>query len=391
MSQPITLLGATGSIGLSTLDVVSRYPERFHVHAVAGGSRTAELVDVCRRAHPKKAVIADESKYADLKAGLAAAGLGDIEVHAGQAAVTALAEDPETHAVVQAVVGSAGVAPTFAAARAGKRLLLANKESVVCGGALLMQTVKDCGATLLPVDSEHNAIFQCLAGASAKARAGARILLTASGGPFRGRKDLKNITVEQALAHPRWNMGRKISIDSATLMNKGLEVIEARWLFDFEPSRIQVVVHPESIVHSAVEFEDGAVIAQLGSADMRTPIAYSLGWPERLDGAAKRLSLADIGRLTFEEPDTEVFPLLRIAFEALEKGDGSTIVLNAANEIAVEAFLARRISFEAIPQTVQTMLERVSEPFPESVEAILALDARVRRETRALLRGQGAS
>ena len=391
MSQPITILGATGSIGLSTLDVVGRYPERFHVHAVAGGSRTAELVDVCRRAHPKKAVIADESKYADLKAGLAAAGLGDIEVHAGQAAVTALAEDPETHAVVQAVVGAAGVAPTFAAARAGKRLLLANKESVVCGGALLMQTVKDCGATLLPVDSEHNAIFQCLAGASAKARAGARILLTASGGAFRGRKDFKNITVEQALAHPRWNMGRKISIDSATLMNKGLEVIEARWLFDFEPSRIGVVVHPESIVLSAVEFEDGAVIAQLGSADMRTPIAYSLGWPERLDGAAKRLSLAEIGRLTFEEPDTEVFPLLRIAFEALEKGDGSTIVLNAANEIAVEAFLARRISFEAIPQTVQTMLERVSEPFPESVEAILALDARVRRETRALLRGQGAS
>ena len=391
MSQPITILGATGSIGLSTLDVVGRYPERFHVHAVAGGSRTAELVDVCRRAHSKKAVIADESKYAELKAGLVAAGLGDIEVHAGQAAVTALAEDPETDAVVQAVVGAAGVAPTFAAARAGKRLLLANKESVVCGGALLMQTVKDCGATLLPVDSEHNAIFQCLAGASAKARAGARILLTASGGPFRGRKDLKNITVEQALAHPRWNMGRKISIDSATLMNKGLEVIEARWLFDFEPSRIQVVVHPESIVHSAVEFEDGAVIAQLGSADMRTPIAYSLGWPERLDGAAKRLSLADIGRLTFEEPDTEVFPLLRIAFDALEKGDGSTIVLNAANDIAVEAFLARRISFEAISQTVQTMLERVSEPFPESVEAILALDARVRRETRARLRGQGAS
>ena len=385
MSQPVTILGATGSIGLSTLDVVGRYPDRFNVHAVAGGSRIAELVDVCRRAHPKKAVIADESKYAELKTALVEAGLGDIDVHAGQAAVAALAEDPDTQTVVQAVVGAAGVAPTFAAARAGKRLLLANKESVVCGGALLMRTVRDCGSELLPVDSEHNAIFQCLSGASPKARAGARILLTASGGPFRGRKDLKGITVEQALAHPRWNMGRKISIDSATLMNKGLEVIEARWLFDFEPSRIQVVVHPESIVHSAVEFEDGAVIAQLGSADMRTPIAYSLGWPERLDGHARRLSLTEIGRLTFEEPDTNVFPLLRIAYEALEKGDGSTIVLNAANEIAVEAFLARRIPFDAISKVIQDMLARISEPFPQSVEGILALDARVREETRRRL------
>lgn len=385
MSQPVTILGATGSIGLSTLDVVGRYPDRFHVHAVAGGSRTAELVGVCRRAHPKKAVIADESKYAELKTALADAGLADIDVHAGQEAVTALAEDPDTQTVVQAVVGAAGVAPTFAAARAGKRLLLANKESVVCGGGLLMRTVRDCGAELLPVDSEHNAIFQCLSGASPKARAGARILLTASGGPFRGRKDLKGITVEQALAHPRWNMGRKISIDSATLMNKGLEVIEARWLFDFEPSRIQVVVHPESIVHSAVEFEDGAVIAQLGSADMRTPIAYSLGWPERLDGHARRLSLTEIGRLTFEEPDTTVFPLLRIAYEALEKGDGSTIVLNAANEIAVEAFLAHRIPFDAISKVIQDMLARISEPFPQSVEDILALDARVREATRRRL------
>ncbi|MBP3439059.1 MAG: 1-deoxy-D-xylulose-5-phosphate reductoisomerase [Sutterella sp.] len=385
MSQPVTILGATGSIGLSTLDVVGRYPDRFHVHAVAGGSRIAELVDVCRRAHPKKAVIADESKYAELKTALVEAGLGDIDVHAGQAAVAALAEDPDTQTVVQAVVGAAGVAPTFAAARAGKRLLLANKESVVCGGGLLMRTVRDCGAELLPVDSEHNAIFQCLSGASPKSRAGARILLTASGGPFRGRKDLKGITVEQALAHPRWNMGRKISIDSATLMNKGLEVIEARWLFDFEPSRIQVVVHPESIVHSAVEFEDGAVIAQLGSADMRTPIAYSLGWPERLDGHARRLSLTEIGRLTFEEPDTNIFPLLRIAYEALEKGDGSTIVLNAANEIAVEAFLARRIPFDAISKVIQDMLARISEPFPQSVEEILALDARVREETRRRL------
>lgn len=385
MTQPITLLGATGSIGRSTLDVVAHYPDRFHIHAVAGGSRVAPLVDVCRQVKPKRAVIADAIRLDDLAKALKAEGLGYIEVGAGAEAVSKLAGDTDTEVVVQAVVGAAGVAPTFAAAKAGKRLLLANKESVVCGGRLLMDTVRANGCELLPVDSEHNAIFQCLAGATPQARAGAQIVLTASGGPFRGRKNLEGITPEQAVAHPKWNMGRKISVDSATLMNKGLEVIEARWLFDFEPERIKVVVHPESIVHSAVEFEDGAVIAQLGSADMRTPIAYSLGWPERMDGHAKRMSLAEIASLTFEEPDLETFPLLQLAYDALKADDGSTIVLNAANEIAVEAFLERRIGFTDIFKTVSGLLATEYVSLPTSVEEIISVDRVVREKTKEYL------
>ena len=379
MTQPITLLGATGSIGRSTLDVVARYPDRFHIHAVAGGSRVAPLVEICRQVKPKRAVIADANCLDDLAKALKAEGLGDIEVGAGAEAVSKLAEDSDTEVVVQAVVGAAGVAPTFAAAKAGKRLLLANKESVVCGGRLLMDTVKKHGCELLPVDSEHNAIFQCLAGATPQARAKAQLILTASGGPFRGRKNLEGITPEQAVAHPKWNMGRKISVDSATLMNKGLEVIEARWLFDFEPERIKVVVHPESIIHSAVEFEDGAVIAQLGSADMRTPIAYSLGWPERLDGYAKRMSFSEIARLTFEEPDLETFPLLKLAYDALKADDGSTIVLNATNEIAVEAFLEGRIEFTDIFKLIQIVVSNYNKTTPKSLEEILELDTYIRR------------
>ena len=386
MTQPITLLGATGSIGRSTLDVVARYPDRFHIHAVAGGSRVAPLVEICRQVNPKRAVIADANRLDDLAKALKAEGLGDIEVGAGAEAVSKLAEDSDTEVVVQAVVGAAGVAPTFAAARAGKRLLLANKESVVCGGRLLMDTVKKHGCELLPVDSEHNAIFQCLAGATPQARANAQLILTASGGPFRGRKNLEGITPEQAVAHPKWNMGRKISVDSATLMNKGLEVIEARWLFDFEPERIKVVVHPESIVHSAVEFEDGAVIAQLGSADMRTPIAYSLGWPERLDGHAKRMSFSEIARLTFEEPDLETFPLLKLAYDALKADDGSTIVLNAVNEIAVEAFLEGRIGFTDIYKTVRDMLMISSSMSPESVNDIIEMDRKIRLKAREMIK-----
>ena len=382
MTQPITLLGATGSIGRSTIDVVQRYPDRFHIHAVAGGSRVAPLVEVCKQINPKRAVIADANRLDELHQALKAEGLGHIDVGAGAQAVSSLAEDVDTDVVVQAVVGAAGVAPTFAAARAGKRLLLANKESVVCGGRLLMDTVKKHGCELLPVDSEHNAIFQCLAGATPQARANAQLILTASGGPFRGRKNLEGITPEQAVAHPKWNMGRKISVDSATLMNKGLEVIEARWLFDFEPERIKVVVHPESIVHSAVEFEDGAVIAQLGSADMRTPIAYSLGWPERLDGHAKRMSFSEIARLTFEEPDLETFPLLKLAYDALKADDGSTIVLNAANEIAVEAFLEGRIGFTDIYKIVDYILSSEKSLHLNAYEDIIAIDTSTRCKAR---------
>lgn len=388
MTQPITLLGATGSIGRSTIDVVQRYPDRFHIHAVAGGSRVAPLVEVCKQVNPKRAVIADVNRLDELHQALKAEGLGHIDVGAGAQAVSGLAEDADTEVVVQAIVGAAGVAPTFAAARAGKRLLLANKESVVCGGRLLMDTVKEHGCELLPVDSEHNAIFQCLVGATPQARANAQLILTASGGPFRGRKNLEGITPEQAVAHPKWNMGRKISVDSATLMNKGLEVIEARWLFDFEPERIKVVVHPESIVHSAVEFEDGAVIAQLGAADMRTPIAYSLGWPERLDGHAKRMSFSEIARLTFEEPDLETFPLLKLAYDALKADDGSTIVLNAANEIAVEAFLEGRIGFTDIYTTVNQLLSTFSIEGVTDLEGIIELDEQVRHQTRVLLQSE---
>ena len=385
MTQPITLLGATGSIGRSTIDVVARYPELFHIHAVAGGTRVEPLVEVCRAVKPKRAVIYDINRLDELHHALKAEGLGHIEIDAGPNAILQLAEDSETEVVVQAVVGSAAVASTFAAARSGKRLLLANKESVVCGGRLLMDVVKQNGCELLPVDSEHNAIFQCLAGTTPKARAGAQLILTASGGPFRGRKNLAGITPAQALAHPQWSMGRKISVDSSTLMNKGLEVIEARWLFDFEPERIKVVVHPESIVHSAVEFADGAVIAQLGSADMRTPIAYSLGWPERIDGYAKRMSLTEIARLTFEEPDLDTFPLLRRAYDVLYADDGSSIVFNAANEVAVEAFLEQKLSFAEIYSTVDRMMMKIQANAPKSIDEIMALDNRVRKLTQAWL------
>lgn len=382
MTQSISLLGATGSIGRSTIDVVLKYPERFSMYALAGGERVEPLVEAAKLTHPQRVVIACAEKKNALAQALREAGLTSVDVDAGADAVAALARDANTDIVVQAIVGAAGVAPSFAAAQAGKRLLLANKESVVCGGALLMKTVAQNHATLLPVDSEHNAIFQCLAGASPEQRASAKILLTASGGPFRGRKDLSGITPEMAVAHPNWKMGRKISVDSASLMNKGLEVIEARWLFDIPQDRIRVVVHPESIVHSAVEYADGAVIAQLGTADMREPIAYSLGYPERLDGGVKRLSLTEVGKLTFEEPDRETFPLLNCAFEALERQDGASIVLNAANEIAVEAFLARQLSFTGIFDTVRWALDEMVAPLPNSVEAILALDVQVRARVR---------
>lgn len=381
MTQSIALLGATGSIGRSTLDVVRRHPERFVVHSMAGATRVEPLVEAAREFRPRIVAIATESKKDELASALRAAGV-DAEVRAGAAAVAELAGDSEVDSVVQAVVGAAGVEPTFRAARAGKRLLLANKESVVCGGALLMDEVKRAGATLLPLDSEHNAIFQCLVGASEAARASARIVLTASGGPFRGRRDLSGITPEMAVKHPKWSMGRKISVDSATLMNKGLEVIEASWLFGFPADRIDVVVHPQSIIHSMVTFADGATIAQLGAPDMRTPIAYALGWPERMDGGVKSLDFTTLGTLTFEAPDRETFPLLELAFKALAAGGGETIVLNAANEIAVEAFLDRRIGFTTMFALVADMLAKIDAPKPESVEAILDLD----RKTRALTR-----
>lgn len=380
--QNIAIFGATGSIGGSTLDVLSKYPDRYRVFALTANSRLDELVNQCALFKPQIALVADFDKKDELAQKLADRGLTDIEVWAGKSDLVKLAALPEVDVDVLAIVGAAGLAPTFSAACAAKRLLLANKESVVCGGALLMRTVKENGAELLPVDSEHNAIFQCLASADHEQRQNARIILTASGGPFRKRMDLTDVTPEDAVAHPTWNMGRKISVDSATLMNKGLEVIEASWLFDFPPERIDVVIHPQSLIHSMVEYSDGCILAQMGSPDMRTPIAYSLGWPERLDGFAKRVDFASLGAVTFEIPDTKRFPQLAYAYEALRSGGCASIILNAANEIAVEAFLDRRIGFLDIARACRTMMDKLVLSAPKSLEDVMAVDCMARAKTR---------
>lgn len=383
MSEGIALLGATGSIGRATQEVVRVNADRYHIEAIAGGSRIEPLVEAAKATGARWVVIADEAKKDTLAHALREAGI-TAQVGAGMADIDAIATDASTPIVVQAIVGAAGVSSTFKTAQAGKKLLLANKESVVCGGALLMQTVKEASATLVPVDSEHSAIFQCLMGEKRR-DPGTRLILTASGGPFRQRQDLTNVTPEEAVAHPNWKMGAKISVDSASLMNKGLEVIEARWLFDIDEDHIDVVVHPESIIHSMVEYPDGSVMAQLGVADMKLPIAFALGWPYRLEGNVKHLKITDVGRLTFEEPRRADFPLLNAAFSALKAGGAATIVLNAANEIAVEAFLAHRIGFQALFATVIDALNTLHYEAPTSVEAILAIDAAVRQTVRSRL------
>lgn len=376
--KKIALFGATGSIGTSTLDVVSHYPSEYEIFALTANSRVEMLADLCLKHRPKIALITDASKRDALCQALSNRGLNDIDVWAGEAKMAQLAALPEVDIAVLAIVGAAGLTPTFAAAKAGKRLLLANKESVVCGGALLMQTIKQSGAELLPVDSEHNAIFQCLSGANAKDRAGARLILTASGGPFRHRMDLTDVTPQEACAHPNWSMGRKISVDSATLMNKGLEVIEASWLFGFGPDQIDVVVHPQSLIHSMVQYADGCILAQMGSPDMRTPIAYSLGWPNRLDGHAEKVDFTKYAQCTFELPDLDRFPQLGYAYDALRSQDAATIILNAANEVAVEAFLNERIKFLDIARACKVMLNSMSRPLPRSLEEVLEVDKEAR-------------
>lgn len=376
--EKLALLGATGSIGRSAMDVVRAHPDRYEIWSMSAGSRVEELVEAACEFKPRRVSIGDAAKKDELARGLAQRGLSDVEVLADDEGNIELASDPAVDRVLQAVVGARGVPATFAAVEAGKKLLLANKESVVCGGALLMRRAAECGAEIIPVDSEHSAVFQCLKGAEDSERRAAKIILTASGGPFRGRKTLEGITPEQAVKHPKWSMGRKISIDSATLMNKGLEVIEASWLFGFPGERIDVVVHPQSIIHSMVEFEDGAVIAQLGAPDMKTPIAYAMGWPERLDGGAAKLDFARLGALTFEAPDGEVFPLLDAAYAALKTGTKAQIALNAANEVAVEAFLDHRIGFTDIFRVAAEELNKSEGGDPENVEEILSLDQRSR-------------
>ena len=387
--RTLTILGATGSIGLSTLDVVARHPGRYRVFALSAHRQVDALAGLCLRHAPRYAVLAEAGAAAALRARLAAEGSG-TEVLSGDAALAEVAAHADVDTVMAAIVGAAGLTPAIAAARAGKRILLANKESLVMAGDVFLRACRDGGAVVLPIDSEHNAIFQCL---PAGQRTGAlsvgvrRILLTASGGPFRraSAAEMAQATPEQACAHPNWSMGRKISVDSATMMNKGLELIEASYLFGLPESRLDVLVHPQSIVHSMVEYEDGSMLAQLGNPDMRTPIAHALAHPERIDSGVAPLSLAAIGRLDFEAPDLQRFPCLRLAHEALRAGGAAPCVLNAANEVAVTAFLERSLRFTDIALVAEAALQAVgSRAAGADVEQVLELD----REARALARDQ---
>ena len=376
----VAVLGATGSIGASALDVIARHPTALRATVLAAGRQVDALVELCRQHRPEHAVIADEALLGRLRDRLRGAGLSTI-AHAGDAALVELIGGDACDTVVAAIVGAAGLPSTLASARAGKRLLLANKESLVLAGELLMAAAREGGATIVPIDSEHNAIFQCLP--DAPARDGrARIILTASGGPFRGRSraSLRDVTVEQAVAHPKWSMGPKISVDSATLMNQGLEVIEAHHLFDVDGDRIQVLVHPQSLVHSLVEFVDGSTLAQLGLPDMRTALAVGFAWPQRIASGVGGLDLlAEGGRLEFEPPDLDAFPCLRLAFDALAAGGTAPAVLNAANEVAVSAFLQRRVGFLSIPAIVEDTLAALPAIPAVSLDVLHDADAAARR------------
>src|SRR5574343_1200520 len=354
--QHITILGATGSIGVSTLDVLARHPQRYRVYALSAHSRVDELAAQCITFRPVRAVVGTAEAASRLSALLRTAGV-NTEVEYGEAALCSIASAPEVDSVMAAIVGAAGLAPTLAAARAGKKVLLANKEALVMSGQLFMDAVQESGAVLLPIDSEHNAIFQCLPSDYTRVPENsgvAKILLTASGGPFLNRDvaTLEAVTPEQACNHPNWSMGRKISVDSATMMNKGLEVIEAHWLFGAPADQIEVVIHPQSVIHSMVSYTEGSVLAQLGNPDMRTPIAHALAYPERIDAGVRPLDLFAIGQLNFERPDLRRFPCLALAYRVLEEGGLAPAVLNAANEVAGEAFLNRQLAFSRIPAPI---------------------------------------
>ena len=391
MSAPrqVCILGSTGSIGESTLDVVARHPERFVVRSLSCGSRWEDLLQQCRRWQPRYAAVADAAAARSLRAALHADGLA-TEVLEGESGLEEIAADPGADTVMAAIVGAAGLAPTVAAARSGKRLLLANKESLVMAGRFFMSAVQEGGAELLPIDSEHNAIFQCLPGGYRTGDTPAsvrRLLLTASGGPFRSAplESLDAVTPEQAVAHPNWVMGRKISVDSATMMNKGLEMIEACWLFGMPVDKVEVLIHPQSVIHSMVEYVDGSVLAQLGSPDMRVPIACAMAWPERIASGAAVLDLVTAANLAFEAPDLRRFPCLRLAMQAAGEGGSVPVALNAANEIAVAAFLEGRIGYMAIPRVIASVLEGHLFGEPESLEHVKAIDAEARRVARGLL------
>jgi 1-deoxy-D-xylulose-5-phosphate reductoisomerase len=378
----ITILGSTGSIGVSTLDVIARHPDRYRVVALTANRGVERMLAQCEQFRPTVAVMADEASGRELAKGLSERGIA-TEVLCGLRGLETAAAMRDADYVMAAIVGAAGLLPTLAAVRAGKRVLLANKEVLVMAGRLFMQEAAEHGAEILPIDSEHNAVFQCLPpeGPGDLAQRGVnRILLTASGGPFRTTPigELARVTPDQACAHPNWEMGRKISVDSATMMNKGLEVIEAHWLFHAAPEKIQVVLHPQSVIHSMVEYCDGSVLAQLGNPDMRTPIAHALAWPERIESGVGSLDLFQVARLDFEAPDLTRFPCLRIAFEAIEAGGSAPAILNAANEVAVDAFLNDRLPFTAIADVVKETLQRLPTTEPESIQRLLQLDSEAR-------------
>ncbi len=391
-TQGITILGATGSIGVSTLDVIQRNPDRYHVVALTANRDVEGLLQQCIEHRPRYAVMADADAAGQLQQRLRDAA-PDVEVLAGQEGLQRVASLDEVDCVMAAIVGAAGLMPALEAARSGKRILLANKEALVMSGALFMQQVREGGAVLLPVDSEHNAIFQCMPPSfvpgSGHPGGVSNILLTASGGPFRTTpvEKLSGITPEQACAHPNWDMGRKISVDSATMMNKGLEVIEACWLFSTDAAQVQVVIHPQSVIHSMVQYRDGSVLAQLGNPDMRTPIAHCMAWPERIDAGVQPLDIVAVGRLDFEAPDLERFPCLRLAQEAWQAGGTASAVLNAANEIAVEAFLDHRLAFTAIPGVIEATLSHITVREATSLEVILDADHQARVFADGLVRG----
>jgi 1-deoxy-D-xylulose-5-phosphate reductoisomerase len=380
--QNLTILGSTGSIGTSTLDVVARHPDKFQAVALTANCQDDLLFQQCVQFKPRHAVMLDEDAAARLRERARAAGLA-IEVSSGTAALEQVCVLPEVDTVMAAIVGAAGLPPTLAAARAGKKILLANKETLVMAGNVFMDAVRASGAALLPIDSEHNAIFQALPRGydGDLARNGVcRILLTASGGPFRNTplEELRHVTPEQACAHPNWSMGKKISVDSATMMNKGLEVIEAHWLFNAATDDIQVVVHPQSVIHSLVEYVDGSVLAQLGNPDMRTPIAYGLAWPERIDSGVAPLDLFKVATMDFAAPDFTRFPCLALAYQALRAAGTAPAMLNAANEVAVAAFLAKQIPFLSIPRIIAAVLDALPVNAVGSLDDVLGADAEAR-------------
>ncbi len=381
----VTVLGSTGSIGVSTLDVLRRHPDHFRVVALAANNSVDKLLQQVIEFQPQYAVLVEPPAAQQLRQRIAHHGL-TTEVLDGADALEFVASLSQVDAVMAAIVGAAGLRSALAAATSGKRVLLANKESLVVAGQLFMDAVEQHQATLLPIDSEHNAIFQCMPADGGKEGV-KRILLTASGGPFRNAslRDLQQVTPEQACAHPNWDMGKKISVDSASMMNKGLEVIEARWLFDLTPENIQVVVHPQSVIHSMVEYVDGSVLAQMGNPDMRTPIAHALAWPRRIDSGVPSLDLFEVARLDFEQPDFARFPCLQLAYDVVAAGGVMPAVLNAANEVAVDAFLGGRIPFPAIARLNQAVMESAEQMQPQSIEHLLEVDQRSRRQAEQFI------